>query len=116
METNAVPIVLSDGSVGQLAFTRDITARSEAERELQQLKHVLEGAVGNRTRELQTTRRQLENEERSLELLVNSVTDCAIFMLDPHGHVVSWNAGAQHIKGYEATEIIGQHFSRFYTE
>lgn len=116
METNAVPIVLSDGSVGQLAFTRDITARSEAERELQQLKHVLEETVSDRTRELQTTRRQLENVERSLELLVNSVTECAIFMLDPHGQVVSWNAGARRIKGYEANEVIGQHFSRFYTE
>lgn len=49
------------------------------------------------------------------ELLVQSVTDYAIFMLDPSGIVASWNAGARRFKGYEANEIIGQHFSRFYT-
>jgi PAS domain S-box-containing protein len=47
-------------------------------------------------------------------LLVDSVKDYAIFMLDPSGHVVTWNAGAKRIKGYDAGEIIGQHFSRFY--
>ncbi|MDX3901092.1 MAG: PAS domain S-box protein [Sphingobium sp.] len=49
------------------------------------------------------------------ELLVQSVTDYAIYMLDPKGHVTSWNAGARRFKGYEPEEIIGQHFSRFYT-
>jgi len=49
------------------------------------------------------------------ELLVQSVTDYAIFMLDPQGRVTSWNAGARRFKGYEADEIIGEHFSRFYT-
>jgi PAS domain S-box-containing protein len=49
------------------------------------------------------------------ELLVQSVTDYAIYMLDPEGRVTSWNAGAQRFKGYEAEEIIGEHFSRFYT-
>jgi PAS domain S-box-containing protein len=49
------------------------------------------------------------------ELLVQSVTDYAIFMLDPQGHVTSWNAGARRFKGYEPEEIIGEHFSRFYT-
>lgn len=49
------------------------------------------------------------------ELLVQSVTDYAIYMLDVEGHVTSWNAGARRFKGYEAEEIIGQHFSRFYT-
>ena len=47
-------------------------------------------------------------------LLVDSVKDYAIFMLDPSGKVMTWNAGAERIKGYEASEIIGQHFSRFY--
>ncbi len=49
------------------------------------------------------------------ELLVQSVTDYAIFMLDLGGQIVSWNAGARRFKGYEAEEIIGEHFSRFYT-
>ncbi|MET0137646.1 MAG: PAS domain S-box protein [Sphingobium sp.] len=49
------------------------------------------------------------------ELLVQSVADYAIYMLDPTGIVVSWNTGARRFKGYDADEIIGQHFSRFYT-
>ncbi|WP_247892745.1 PAS domain-containing protein [Azospirillum baldaniorum] len=54
--------------------------------------------------------------ERRFELLVNSVHDYAIYMLDPHGIVTSWNPGVQRFKGYTAAEIIGQHFSRFYTD
>ena len=50
------------------------------------------------------------------ELLVKAVTDYAIYMLDPEGFVTSWNSGAQKIKGYAEAEIIGRHFSRFYTE
>ena len=50
------------------------------------------------------------------EMLVQAVVDYAIFMLDPEGRVVSWNPGAQRIKGYAAEEIIGEHFSRFYTD
>ncbi|AVH38130.1 PAS domain-containing sensor histidine kinase [Pseudomonas monteilii] len=49
------------------------------------------------------------------EQLVQSVVDYAIYMLDPAGHVVSWNAGAQRIKGYRADEVIGKHFSLFFT-
>ena len=49
------------------------------------------------------------------ELLVATVKDYAIFLLDPTGHVASWNAGAQHIKGYVANEVIGKHISSFYT-
>lgn len=49
------------------------------------------------------------------ELLVQSVNDHAIYMLDPNGVVMSWNTGARRFKGYDATEIVGQHFSRFYT-
>jgi PAS domain S-box-containing protein len=53
---------------------------------------------------------------RELALLVASVRDYAIFLLDPEGFIVTWNAGAQHLKGYEAQEAIGQHFSLFYTD
>ena len=53
--------------------------------------------------------------ERSFRLLVQGVTDYAIFMLSPDGHITSWNAGARRIKGYAEDEIIGSHFSRFYT-
>jgi len=55
----------------------------------------------------------LQTEER-FRLLVESVKDYAIFMLDPQGRVATWNSGARLIKGYEADEIIGQHFSKFY--
>ena len=51
-----------------------------------------------------------------LPLLVNSVVDYAIFALDTEGHVLTWNAGAERLKGYRADEIVGEHFSRFYTE
>jgi PAS domain S-box-containing protein len=51
----------------------------------------------------------------TLRLLVESTTDYAIFLLDPQGYVASWNAGAQRIKGYSAHDIIGRHFSTFYT-
>src|SRR5688572_17128982 len=52
--------------------------------------------------------------EDLFRLLVERVKDYAIFVLDPNGIVVSWNAGAENIKGYCAEEIIGHHFSRFY--
>ena len=54
--------------------------------------------------------------ERQFRLLVEGVSDYALYMLDPNGNVTSWNSGARSIKGYDADEIIGQHFSRFYTE
>jgi PAS domain S-box-containing protein len=54
--------------------------------------------------------------DRRFEALVQPIEDYAIFLLDPRGNVATWNRGAQRIKGYEAHEIIGQHFSRFYTE
>ncbi|KJJ95489.1 histidine kinase [Burkholderiaceae bacterium 26] len=53
--------------------------------------------------------------ERNFRLLVQGVTDYAIFMLSTDGHISSWNAGARRIKGYTEAEIIGSHFSRFYT-
>ena len=56
------------------------------------------------------------DESARYRVLVEAVTDYAIYMLDPSGIVSSWNAGAQRFKGYAPEEIIGQHFSRFYTE
>ncbi|HEY5897746.1 MAG TPA: MASE1 domain-containing protein [Burkholderiales bacterium] len=67
----------------------------------------LETRVAERTR-------LLADSERRFRLMVDSVVDYAIFMLDAQGRVASWNAGAQRIKGYSAAEVIGQHFSRFY--
>src|SRR5690606_1939250 len=59
--------------------------------------------------------RAIDDRARQFELLVSGVRDYAIYMLDPDGTVVSWNNGAEHIKGYTAAEIIGQNFSKFYT-
>jgi PAS domain S-box-containing protein len=60
--------------------------------------------------------RALRASEDQLRVLVSGVTDYAIYMLDPQGRITSWNAGARRIKGYQADEIVGQHFSRFYSE
>jgi PAS domain S-box-containing protein len=66
--------------------------------------------------ERQTARTALQESERNFRLLVSNVTDYALYMLDPEGRISSWNAGGERIKGYSPREIIGQNFSRFYTE
>jgi len=77
--------------VGYAKITRDLTERRRAEE-------------------------TLRNSEEQFKLLVQGVTDYAIYMLSPDGEVASWNPGAQRIKGYLPEEIIGRHFSLFYTE
>jgi PAS domain S-box-containing protein len=66
--------------------------------------------------ERQSAQSALHDSERNFSLLVNGVTDYALYMLNPDGYVSSWNAGGQRIKGYTPSEIIGQHFSRFYSD
>jgi PAS domain S-box-containing protein len=65
---------------------------------------------------LKTAQTALVESERQFALLVSNVIDYALYMLDPEGNISSWNAGGERIKGYAAAEIIGQHFSRFYTQ
>jgi PAS domain S-box-containing protein len=103
--------------------------RERAMTELREVKDDLAKRVDERTQELAEANRMLhvELEERSrreavlrrseerFRLLVDGVKDYAIFSLDPNGYVASWNKGAQSIKGYTAAEIIGKHFSTFYT-
>src|SRR5207249_10355779 len=80
----------SEGAViGFAKVTRDLTARKEAQD-------------------------ALHRSEQTFQLLVESIQDCAIFMLDLDGRVASWNAVAERIKGYRAHEIMGEHFSMFY--
>jgi PAS domain S-box-containing protein len=84
---------------------------------LQQHNIELEETVVERTLALKSALSRLEKSERSFELLVESVTDYAtIYMLDRTGRIISWNSGARRIKGYESHEIIGKHFSCFYSE
>jgi PAS domain S-box-containing protein len=112
------------------ALRREIIERKHAEEELQTAKNELELRVEERTAELQAaneellaeivrrieTEEQLRRSEERFRLLVESVKDYAIFGLDPAGQVISWNAGAKHIEGYEAAEVTGQHFSLFYPQ
>ena len=79
-----------------------------AHEQLRQLNEELEQRVAERTSEL--SRAELQFKE-----LVSGVVDYAIYMLDVDGHIASWNAGAERIKGYTKTEAIGKHFSMFYT-
>src|SRR2546425_2293546 len=90
------------------------TALRSLEHEVQQRKELeaaLRAALRQRTGAMQE--RNAQDAER-FRLLVESVKDYAIFMLDVDGRISSWNVGAERIKGYRADEIIGQHFSRFY--
>lgn len=91
------------------ALQRELEARRQAEQDLRRMNETLEQRAGERARDLAET-------ERRFRLLVESVTDYAIYMLDPAGNVVNWNPGAQRIKGYAREEVLGQHFSRFYTD
>ena len=58
----------------------------------------------------------LVDDEHQFRILVQGVADYAIYLLDPHGNITNWNLGGERIKGYRSEEIIGRHFSRFYTE
>ena len=104
------------GLIGAVNMLVDITDRKRAEQAVQELKETLEQRVAERTRQVTQAFNQLGVSEERFRLLVEGVTDYAIFMLDPDGFVTSWNAGARRIKGYAADEIIGRHFSQFYTE
>jgi PAS domain S-box-containing protein len=61
-------------------------------------------------------KQKAKREAEQLRLLIHRTTEYAIFMLDPEGRIITWNPGAERIKGYRAEEIIGQHFSRFYPQ
>jgi PAS domain S-box-containing protein len=92
-------------------FTRDITARMQAEEAARQQ----EAIVRDFTRQRQAEEKLRQSELR-LRLLIENIRDYAIFMLDGSGNVATWNPGAERITGYAASEMIGRHFSTFYPE
>jgi PAS domain S-box-containing protein len=102
--------------IGAVNMLVDISDRKKAEVALQQLNDTLEQRVEARTQQVRETFTKLYESERRFRLLVDGVVDYAIFMLDPDGFVTNWNSGAQRIKGYSVNEIIGRHFSCFYTD
>jgi PAS domain S-box-containing protein len=97
------PLVSSEGTLVTAAI-RDISRRRDAEKHLTQLE----------SRRRLTEDALRESEER-YRMLIDGVHDHAIYMMDTRGQVVSWNAGAQRIKGYAADEIIGRNFSLFFS-
>jgi PAS domain S-box-containing protein len=119
--------VISVGFTG-LVLSVLLGQLDKAMQELRDRSRGLEHRVSERTRALEEANRRLQEDiavrartermlaesERRFRLMVESVVDYAIFMLDAEGGVASWNAGAQRITGYELNEITGQHFSRFY--
>ena len=112
------PTPLHDPSgelIGAVNMLEDLTDRKKAEELLHQLNETLEQRVQERTQQVRETFSKLQESERGFRLLVQGVTDYAICMLDPDGVVSNWNPGAWRITGYRADEIIGQHFSLFYT-
>ena len=94
---------------------KEISARKDAEAELHSLNVTLENRVQERALELIKSQESLAATERRFQILVEGVRDYAIYMLDPEGVVINWNPGAERIKGYKREEIVGRHFSTFYT-
>ena len=92
----------------------EITARRDAEAETARLNEQLEQLVRDRTEALEQTTQVLRESEERFRLMVDGVNDYAILMLDAGGRVSSWNAGAEQVQGYIASQIMGAHFSRFY--
>jgi PAS domain S-box-containing protein len=108
IDDSGAPIRNAGGEiVGVVLVFRDVTERRRLERLQRDLQGELERQVQERTAELRAS-------EERFRLLVDGADDYAIFLLDPTGHVISWNPGAERTKGYTADEIIGHHFSRFY--
>ena len=77
---------------------------------------LVEGALRQDIAERRKAQEALMESEWRFRLFIQGVTDYAIFMLDPDGHITNWNTGAQRIHQYTGAEIIGQHFSKFYSE
>ena len=103
------------GWLGPLTCWLNLTPSKDAEAVRNRLNETLEQRVEERTVALTQALARLCESERRFRLFVGGVTDYAIYTLDTEGVITNWNAGAERIKGYRAEEIIGRHFSVFYT-
>ena len=116
--TAIVPLVVDGRVMGTIAVSRRRDQAFEASdlTALREIGNIAVLALQNSVLRDQAlaANTQLRSSEERFRLLVESVRDYAIFMLDPSGHITSWNQGAERIKGYRADEIIGRHFSAFY--
>ena len=135
---NVAPVLEQGGAVRHLVVAaEDVTARRHAEDELQKeveertatlktASEVLHTEIEQRKRvedalkldiaERRKAQEALMESEWRFRMVIQGVTDYAIFMLDPDGNIIHWNMGAQRIHQYTAGEIVGEHFSKFYTE
>jgi PAS domain S-box-containing protein len=93
----------------------EIARRKRVEAQLRESEQTLEAKVAERTAQLGAESQEREKAEGSFRLLVESVVDYAIYMLDPNGIITNWNAGGERIKGYRSSEVVGEHFGRFFT-
>jgi PAS domain S-box-containing protein len=138
------PVLDTDGGMRLLAVVDDVTARRRTEEDLQRMLGELEKLAHERAAALEESNRALQAEiaqrkrveealkqdiaqrrkaeearresQRRFRLFMDAVTDYALCMLDPDGNITSWNTGAQRIHQYAADEVIGRHFSQFYSE
>ena len=138
IDDSASPILDAGGrAIGVVLVFHDVTEKRRAGEALQKLNEELETRVAQRTQELEEHRDLLEEQteeltqslnsqeeeiaerqmsEERLRLLIDGTKDYAIFMLDKDGCVISWNEGVKRLKGWDEQEILGRHFSLFYTE
>jgi PAS domain S-box-containing protein len=108
--------LLDDPFVGGMVFNhRDVTERKRGEEEIRRLNEELENRVKERTARLETALAELGSSEERYRLLVESAKDYAIFMVDPSGRVLDWNAGAERIFGYKEEDIVGEQGSILFT-
>jgi PAS domain S-box-containing protein len=109
-------------TIAGTTINREILATARSEAHVVFLNATLERRVEERTKELEVeaeahreTEVKLRDSEQMFRLLLDGIKDYAVYMLDSEGRVISWNAGAVRIKGYQSEEIIGKHVSCFYT-
>ncbi|WNZ43339.1 response regulator [Leptolyngbya boryana CZ1] len=125
LEISWAPLLFKQQKLSAVLAIRDVTAQQQTLLEIQQYREHLEVLVADRTADLTTLNSQLHQEiserkqaeialrdsEERFRLLIENVKDYSIYLLDPEGRVATWNTGAERLKGYTASEVIGKYFS-----